>query len=199
MGVLGPNEVCITASTRNFKGRMGDPSARIYMALAGDRRGLGDRRRHHPSRRIHQGGAVMSAAATSNLVTGRVWKFGDNINTDLMLPGPVHSALRGDRRRAVFAANRPGWVDQVQPRRLHRRRPQLRHGLEPPGGALAAQLRHRLPHRRFDQRPLLPQQRQFRPAGHRMPRRLRGLRGRPDRRSLDRRFHRDAIARPARS
>ena len=32
MGVLGPDEVCITASTRNFKGRMGDPSARIYMA-----------------------------------------------------------------------------------------------------------------------------------------------------------------------
>jgi 3-isopropylmalate/(R)-2-methylmalate dehydratase large subunit len=32
MGVLGPREVCITASTRNFKGRMGDPSARIYMA-----------------------------------------------------------------------------------------------------------------------------------------------------------------------
>lgn len=31
MGVLGPEEVCITASTRNFKGRMGDPSARIYM------------------------------------------------------------------------------------------------------------------------------------------------------------------------
>jgi 3-isopropylmalate/(R)-2-methylmalate dehydratase large subunit len=32
LGVLGPNEVCITASTRNFKGRMGDPSARIFMA-----------------------------------------------------------------------------------------------------------------------------------------------------------------------
>jgi 3-isopropylmalate/(R)-2-methylmalate dehydratase large subunit len=32
MGVLGPDEVCITASTRNFKGRMGDPSARIFMA-----------------------------------------------------------------------------------------------------------------------------------------------------------------------
>ena len=31
MGTLGPGEVCITASTRNFKGRMGDPSARIYM------------------------------------------------------------------------------------------------------------------------------------------------------------------------
>ena len=32
MGVIGPNEVCITASTRNFKGRMGDPSASVYMA-----------------------------------------------------------------------------------------------------------------------------------------------------------------------
>ena len=31
MGVLGPKEVCITSSTRNFKGRMGSPSARIYM------------------------------------------------------------------------------------------------------------------------------------------------------------------------
>jgi 3-isopropylmalate/(R)-2-methylmalate dehydratase large subunit len=31
MGVLGPKETCITASTRNFKGRMGDVSARIFM------------------------------------------------------------------------------------------------------------------------------------------------------------------------
>ncbi|HUA50800.1 MAG TPA: aconitase/3-isopropylmalate dehydratase large subunit family protein [Candidatus Sulfotelmatobacter sp.] len=31
MGVLGPNEICITASTRNFKGRMGDPSSRVFM------------------------------------------------------------------------------------------------------------------------------------------------------------------------
>lgn len=31
MGVLGPDETCITATTRNFKGRMGDPSARIFM------------------------------------------------------------------------------------------------------------------------------------------------------------------------
>jgi 3-isopropylmalate/(R)-2-methylmalate dehydratase large subunit len=32
MGVLAPGETCNTASTRNFKGRMGDPSARIFMA-----------------------------------------------------------------------------------------------------------------------------------------------------------------------
>jgi 3-isopropylmalate/(R)-2-methylmalate dehydratase large subunit len=31
LGILGPNEICITASTRNFKGRMGDSSAKIFM------------------------------------------------------------------------------------------------------------------------------------------------------------------------
>lgn len=31
LGALGPNEICLTASTRNFKGRMGDPSAKIFM------------------------------------------------------------------------------------------------------------------------------------------------------------------------
>jgi 3-isopropylmalate/(R)-2-methylmalate dehydratase large subunit len=32
MGVLGPGEVCITASTRNFTGRMGSAEAQIFMA-----------------------------------------------------------------------------------------------------------------------------------------------------------------------
>jgi 3-isopropylmalate/(R)-2-methylmalate dehydratase large subunit len=31
MGLLADDEVCITASTRNFQGRMGSPSARVYM------------------------------------------------------------------------------------------------------------------------------------------------------------------------
>ena len=31
LGILGPDETCITTSTRNFKGRMGDASARIFM------------------------------------------------------------------------------------------------------------------------------------------------------------------------
>jgi len=31
MGVLGKGDVCITSSTRNFKGRMGSPDAKIYI------------------------------------------------------------------------------------------------------------------------------------------------------------------------
>jgi len=31
MGLLGPNETCITATTRNFKGRKGSQKADIYL------------------------------------------------------------------------------------------------------------------------------------------------------------------------
>src|SRR5262249_27329999 len=68
--------------------------------LARDGRRLGARRAHHGSR---------------HMIAGRVWKFGDNINTDLMLPGPLLLATDEEQRRAVFSANRPDWVDQVRP------------------------------------------------------------------------------------
>ena len=45
--------------------------------------------------------------------TGRVWKFGDDINTDLMLPGPLLTASETEQARAVFSANRPGWIEQI--------------------------------------------------------------------------------------
>jgi 3-isopropylmalate/(R)-2-methylmalate dehydratase small subunit len=51
---------------------------------------------------------------SSNTVSGKVWKFGDNINTDLMLPGYVHAATEEEQARAVFNANRPGWVSEVR-------------------------------------------------------------------------------------
>jgi 3-isopropylmalate/(R)-2-methylmalate dehydratase small subunit len=48
------------------------------------------------------------------VISGRVWKFGDNINTDMMMPGPALYVSEAERVRYIFQANRPGWVDQVK-------------------------------------------------------------------------------------
>lgn len=48
------------------------------------------------------------------MISGRVWKFGDNINTDFMMPGPALYLPEAERVRYVFQANRPGWVDQMK-------------------------------------------------------------------------------------
>jgi 3-isopropylmalate/(R)-2-methylmalate dehydratase small subunit len=49
------------------------------------------------------------------LVKGRVWKFGDNINTDLIQP--VEAILKpvDEQPRYAFSAIRPGWSAQVRP------------------------------------------------------------------------------------
>ena len=47
--------------------------------------------------------------------TGRVWKFGDDINTDLVIPGYAVLMSLEEQLPHCFSANRPGWVDEVQP------------------------------------------------------------------------------------
>jgi 3-isopropylmalate/(R)-2-methylmalate dehydratase small subunit len=49
------------------------------------------------------------------IACGRVWKFGDDINTDLMVPGTVLRKDAAEQMRHVFEANRPGWVRRVRP------------------------------------------------------------------------------------
>jgi 3-isopropylmalate/(R)-2-methylmalate dehydratase small subunit len=44
----------------------------------------------------------------------RVWKVGDNINTDLILPITAFYLTPEEQVSYVFSANRPGWVKQVQ-------------------------------------------------------------------------------------
>ena len=48
-------------------------------------------------------------------MTGRVWCFGDDINTDLIVPGGRGGLPERERALAVFSANRPGWAAQVTP------------------------------------------------------------------------------------
>jgi 3-isopropylmalate/(R)-2-methylmalate dehydratase small subunit len=51
--------------------------------------------------------------------TGRVWKFGDKISTDLMVPGSYVLARRNIEPREAaqycMRANRPDWAAQVRP------------------------------------------------------------------------------------
>lgn len=45
---------------------------------------------------------------------GRVWTFGDHINTDLIMPQVTFALPLEEQIKHVFQANRPGWIDQVQ-------------------------------------------------------------------------------------
>ena len=47
--------------------------------------------------------------------TAQVWKFGDNINTDLILPNVAFYLTPQEQLRYIFRANRPGWVDEMKP------------------------------------------------------------------------------------
>lgn len=47
--------------------------------------------------------------------TARVWKFPANINTDLILPNRAFYLTPAEQVKFIFSANRPGWVDQVEP------------------------------------------------------------------------------------
>ena len=48
------------------------------------------------------------------MIGGRVWKFGDDINTDLLLPGSALRKTVPEQARYVFATNRPGWIDEAR-------------------------------------------------------------------------------------
>jgi len=46
--------------------------------------------------------------------TGKVWKFGHDINTDLVIPNFAVMLPVEEQLQHCFNANRPGWVDEVQ-------------------------------------------------------------------------------------
>ncbi len=46
---------------------------------------------------------------------GKVWVFGDNLNTDDMYPGYALKMEPPEAARHVFYKVRPGWTDEVSP------------------------------------------------------------------------------------
>jgi 3-isopropylmalate/(R)-2-methylmalate dehydratase small subunit len=53
--------------------------------------------------------------ATSLVREGRVWKLGDNINTDLILPNVAFRLPQAEQHTLCFEAIRPGWTKHVHP------------------------------------------------------------------------------------
>lgn len=54
--------------------------------------------------------------STAELVRiGRVWTFGDEINTDLILPHTAFRMPKSEQHKLCFEAIRPGWVAAVRP------------------------------------------------------------------------------------
>jgi len=49
------------------------------------------------------------------MLEGKVWVFGDDINTDLIAPTPYIYMPAKDQAKHVFEANRPGWVNEMKP------------------------------------------------------------------------------------
>lgn len=52
---------------------------------------------------------------TDVAVTGKVWVFGDNLNTDDMYPAFAMRLDPPEAARHIFYEVRPGWTDQVAP------------------------------------------------------------------------------------
>ena len=105
----------------------------------------------------------------------RVWKFGDNINTDLILPIQAFYLNAQEQTRHVFSANRPGWVDEVQPGDILIGGKNFGMGSSRPGRAFAQESGLKLSRRAVDQRAVFSQLHQLRVSGARMPRRVRRI------------------------
>jgi len=55
----------------------------------------------------------MEKTSEWTLFSGKAWVFGDDINTDLMYPGFVHTLPEEERYLHCMSANRPGWANEV--------------------------------------------------------------------------------------
>lgn len=74
------------------------------------------------------------------VIQGRVWKFGDEINTDLIFPHSAFRATPEEQCRLCMSDNRPGWSGQVKKGDIIIAGKNFGTGSSRPGGAVLKRL-----------------------------------------------------------
>lgn len=147
MGIPAPGEVVISSGNRNFRGRMGTAESEVYLAnpavvaasavlgRIADPRELEDGHKpprfrssaaslrvidttpHAPPPETAAPTVAVSPSATGHRLTGRVWKYGDNVNTDVIFPGKYTYTLKTPAEWAQHALEDldPTFAANVQP------------------------------------------------------------------------------------
>ena len=144
MGVLAPGETMIAAANRNFRGRMGDRESGIYLASPEVVAQAAVEGRIPEGYRVsgirYWGAAILSDTTfpthqanpntqypisniqypipnTSPHITGRVWKYGDHVNTDVIFPGRYTYTVHDPQEMARHALEDldPEFAARVQP------------------------------------------------------------------------------------
>ena len=123
------------------------------------------------------------------MVEGTVWKFGDDINTDLIAPTPYIYMPAKDQARHVFEVNRPGWVDQVKAGDVIVAGRNFGMGSSRPAPMVLREFTLGCVLAEFDQRSFLSKLREFRAPCAGMPWRLTPVRGGTAGANLLRRLH----------